>query len=50
MSASRSLRISSQDITGSPAGSRLVCTVAEAVTVSEVCGSSTSNAVTWESQ
>ena len=49
-SATSSLRMSSQLITGPGCGDRSVCTVAEAVTVSEWCGSSTSNAVTCEPQ
>ena len=49
-SATAALRISSHVITGSPTGARSVCTVAEAVTVSDVCGSSTSKAVTCEPQ
>jgi hypothetical protein len=50
MSVTESLRTSVQLITASPAGDRLVCTVADAVTVSDVCGSSTSKAVTCEPQ
>ena len=49
-SATRSLRICSHDISGSPAGVRSVATVADAVTVSDWCGSSTSKAVTWVPQ
>ena len=49
-SATSSLRISSQLIGGGPAGTRSVCTVADAVTVSDWCGSSTSKAVTWAPQ
>ena len=37
-------------IVAGPAGLRSVCTVADAVTVNDWCGSSTSNAVTWAPQ